>query len=100
MQTTSETEITTNDLDRIRVALDTLLTVVVERDMRPGSWPPADGGVCKCRFDFPQKRRSKIPQFGGRAISRWVDRRLRFWAAFRDVSVSAEWGWVEGWLCS
>ena len=25
---------------------------------------------CKCRFDFPLKRRSKIPKFGGRAISR------------------------------
>jgi len=45
---------------------------------------------CKCRFDFPQKRPSKIHQFGGLAISRWFDRRLRFWAAFRDVSVSAE----------
>jgi hypothetical protein len=57
-------------------------------------------GMCKYRFDFPQKRRSEIRQFGGRTISRWVDRRLRFWAAFRDVSVSAEWGWLEGWLCS
>jgi hypothetical protein len=40
---------------------------------------------CQCRFKFPQKRRSKIPQLGGSSvISRPSgDRWLRFWVADR-----------------
>ena len=38
---------------------------------------------CKCRFNFPQKRRSKIPQSGGLAISHERDWRLRSWVGVR-----------------
>ena len=40
---------------------------------------------CKCRFDFPQKRRSKIPQSGGSAISRSRDLGLRSSAVDHDA---------------
>jgi pimeloyl-ACP methyl ester carboxylesterase len=46
---------------------------------------------CQWRRDFPQKWRRKIPRSGGLAINRVGDRRLRFLAAGRDVSGSAEW---------
>jgi hypothetical protein len=40
---------------------------------------------CQWRAESPEKWRRKIPQFGGLAISRWLDRRLRFWAVFRGA---------------
>jgi TRAP-type uncharacterized transport system substrate-binding protein len=45
----------------------------------------AERAICQCRFKFPQKRRSKIPQLGGSSvISRPSgDRWLRFWVADR-----------------
>jgi uncharacterized caspase-like protein len=51
----------------------------------------ANTAHCQWRRDFPQKWRRNIPQSGGLAINRVGDRRLRFLAAGRDVSGSAEW---------
>lgn len=37
-------------------------------------WPDEKNKECQCRTDFPQKRRSKIPQFGrsGREAGGWI----------------------------
>ena len=49
----------------------------------PATIDPGAARDCKCQFNFPQKRRSKIPQFGGRAIIRGRDQRLRSWVGVR-----------------
>ena len=41
--------------------------------------------ACQRRLEFPQKCRSKFPQFCGPVIGRFSDRLSRFWAGVRGV---------------
>ena len=54
----------------------------------------------KCRFRFPQKRRSKIPRSGVMAISRFRYRRLHFLAVVHDAGASEGSARVGCWLLS
>ena len=69
---------------RRRWSRDEKMRILAE-SLEPGAKVAEVARRCKGRLDFPQKRRSKIPHFGGMVISPLRDRLLHVLAAVLDV---------------